>query len=69
MGGETLPVTQEQDKSANVVTYMNSVESEMLHFCATGASPYPGIQIDEDFCKRLKEGTRMRAPETASPEM
>ncbi|XP_056138571.1 vascular endothelial growth factor receptor 3 [Lampris incognitus] len=34
-----------------------------------GASPYPGVQIDEDFCKRLKEGTRMRAPETASPEI
>lgn len=34
-----------------------------------GASPYPGVQIDEEFCKRLKEGVRMRAPETASPEM
>ncbi|KAJ8247151.1 hypothetical protein GJAV_G00259330 [Gymnothorax javanicus] len=32
-----------------------------------GASPYPGVQIDEDFCKRLKDGTRMRAPENASP--
>uniref|UniRef100_A0A8C1XIM1 Vascular endothelial growth factor receptor 3 n=1 Tax=Cyprinus carpio TaxID=7962 RepID=A0A8C1XIM1_CYPCA len=30
-----------------------------------GASPYPGIQIDEDFCKRLKDGTRMRAPDNA----
>ncbi|KAG8453683.1 hypothetical protein GDO86_000352 [Hymenochirus boettgeri] len=28
-----------------------------------GASPYPGVQIDEDFCRRLKEGTRMRAPD------
>ncbi|MGH0182615.1 UNVERIFIED_CONTAM: hypothetical protein FKN15_010486 [Acipenser sinensis] len=34
-----------------------------------GASPYPGVQIDEDFCRRLKEGTRMRAPEYATPEM
>ncbi|XP_028815749.1 vascular endothelial growth factor receptor 3 isoform X2 [Denticeps clupeoides] len=34
-----------------------------------GASPYPGVQIDEDFCKRLKDGTRMRAPEYASPEI
>lgn len=34
-----------------------------------GASPYPGVQIDEDFCKRLKEGTRMRAPDNASPEI
>ncbi|XP_058505209.1 vascular endothelial growth factor receptor 3 isoform X1 [Solea solea] len=34
-----------------------------------GASPYPGLQIDEDFCKRLKDGVRMRSPETASPEI
>ncbi|XP_072252076.1 vascular endothelial growth factor receptor 3 [Leuresthes tenuis] len=34
-----------------------------------GASPYPGVQIDEDFCKQLKDGVRMRAPETASPEI
>uniref|UniRef100_A0AAQ5YHH2 Vascular endothelial growth factor receptor 3 n=1 Tax=Amphiprion ocellaris TaxID=80972 RepID=A0AAQ5YHH2_AMPOC len=34
-----------------------------------GASPYPGVQIDEEFCKRLKDGVRMRAPETASPEI
>ncbi|MGH0154255.1 UNVERIFIED_CONTAM: hypothetical protein FKN15_033628, partial [Acipenser sinensis] len=34
-----------------------------------GASPYPGVGIDEAFCRRLKEGTRMRAPEYASPEI
>ncbi|XP_051820092.1 vascular endothelial growth factor receptor 2 [Antechinus flavipes] len=34
-----------------------------------GASPYPGVKIDEDFCRRLKEGTRMRAPEYTTPEM
>uniref|UniRef100_F6W9X1 receptor protein-tyrosine kinase n=1 Tax=Xenopus tropicalis TaxID=8364 RepID=F6W9X1_XENTR len=34
-----------------------------------GASPYPGVQIDEDFCRRLKEGTRMRAPEYATVEI
>uniref|UniRef100_A0A8D3CTN6 Vascular endothelial growth factor receptor 3 n=1 Tax=Scophthalmus maximus TaxID=52904 RepID=A0A8D3CTN6_SCOMX len=34
-----------------------------------GASPYPGVQIDEDFCNRLKDGVRMRSPETASPEI
>ncbi|XP_073455573.1 vascular endothelial growth factor receptor kdr-like isoform X1 [Aquarana catesbeiana] len=34
-----------------------------------GASPYPGVQIDEDFCCRLKEGTRMRPPEYCNPEM
>ncbi|KAJ1060754.1 hypothetical protein K5549_019337, partial [Capra hircus] len=31
-----------------------------------GASPYPGVQINEEFCQRLKEGTRMRAPELAT---
>ncbi|KAL4660156.1 vascular endothelial growth factor receptor 1 isoform X1 [Arapaima gigas] len=34
-----------------------------------GSSPYPGIHIDEDFCHRLKEGTRMRAPEYSTPEI
>ncbi|XP_045383548.1 vascular endothelial growth factor receptor 3 isoform X10 [Lemur catta] len=32
-----------------------------------GASPYPGVQINEEFCQRLKDGTRMRAPELATP--
>lgn len=40
-----------------------------VSICPTGASPYPGIQIDEEFCHRLKEGTRMRAPEYSTPEM
>uniref|UniRef100_A0A3Q3VXN2 receptor protein-tyrosine kinase n=1 Tax=Mola mola TaxID=94237 RepID=A0A3Q3VXN2_MOLML len=34
-----------------------------------GASPYPGLHIDEEFCHRLKEGTRMRAPEYSTPDM
>uniref|UniRef100_A0A6I8N2D2 receptor protein-tyrosine kinase n=1 Tax=Ornithorhynchus anatinus TaxID=9258 RepID=A0A6I8N2D2_ORNAN len=34
-----------------------------------GASPYPGVQIDEEFCRRLKEGTRMRSPEYSTPEI
>uniref|UniRef100_A0A8C9SMI2 receptor protein-tyrosine kinase n=1 Tax=Scleropages formosus TaxID=113540 RepID=A0A8C9SMI2_SCLFO len=34
-----------------------------------GASPYPGVVIDETFCRRLKEGTRMRAPDYSSPEI
>uniref|UniRef100_H3CW91 Vascular endothelial growth factor receptor 3 n=1 Tax=Tetraodon nigroviridis TaxID=99883 RepID=H3CW91_TETNG len=34
-----------------------------------GASPYPGVQIDEEFCNRLRDGFRMRAPDTASPEI
>lgn len=37
--------------------------------CRAGGSPYPGVQMDEDFCSRLKEGVRMRAPEHATPEM
>lgn len=42
--------------------------STPLHF-PPGASPYPGVQIDEDFCRRLKEGTRMRSPEYSTPEV
>ncbi|XP_074524690.1 vascular endothelial growth factor receptor 2 isoform X2 [Halichoeres trimaculatus] len=34
-----------------------------------GASPYPGVCIDESFCRRLKEGTRMRPPEYATSEI
>uniref|UniRef100_A0AAQ5Y8H2 receptor protein-tyrosine kinase n=1 Tax=Amphiprion ocellaris TaxID=80972 RepID=A0AAQ5Y8H2_AMPOC len=34
-----------------------------------GASPYPGVCIDESFCRRLKEGTRMRPPEYATTEI
>ncbi|XP_041669910.1 vascular endothelial growth factor receptor 1 [Cheilinus undulatus] len=34
-----------------------------------GASPYPGLQIDEEFCHRLKGGARMRAPEYSTPEI
>ncbi|XP_032360311.1 vascular endothelial growth factor receptor 1 [Etheostoma spectabile] len=34
-----------------------------------GASPYPGLHIDEEFCHRLKGGTRMRAPEYSTTEI
>ncbi|XP_030622984.1 vascular endothelial growth factor receptor 1 [Chanos chanos] len=34
-----------------------------------GASPYPGLNIDEEFCHRLRQGTRMRAPEYSTPEI
>ncbi|XP_034736780.1 vascular endothelial growth factor receptor 2 isoform X2 [Etheostoma cragini] len=34
-----------------------------------GASPYPGVCIDELFCRRLKEGTRMRPPEYATTDI
>lgn len=34
-----------------------------------GASPYPGVCIDESYCRRLKEGTRMRAPDYSTAEI
>ncbi|XP_061777484.1 vascular endothelial growth factor receptor 1 isoform X2 [Nerophis ophidion] len=34
-----------------------------------GASPYPGLHIDEDFCHRLKAGTRMGAPEYSTADI
>ncbi|XP_034024936.1 vascular endothelial growth factor receptor 1 [Thalassophryne amazonica] len=34
-----------------------------------GASPYPGLHINEEFCHRLKSGTRMQAPEYSTPEI
>ncbi|XP_054621079.1 vascular endothelial growth factor receptor 1 isoform X3 [Dunckerocampus dactyliophorus] len=34
-----------------------------------GASPYPGLHIDEEFCHRLKAGTRMRAPEYSTADI
>lgn len=40
-----------------------------VRVCPTGASPYPGLHIDEEFCHRLKGGTRMRAPEYSTPDM
>ncbi|XP_072251611.1 vascular endothelial growth factor receptor kdr-like isoform X2 [Leuresthes tenuis] len=41
----------------------------MWEIFSLGASPYPGVQIDEEFCCRLKEGTRMRAPDYAPSEI
>ncbi|XP_028671672.1 vascular endothelial growth factor receptor kdr-like [Erpetoichthys calabaricus] len=41
----------------------------MWEIFSLGASPYPGLQIDEEFCCKLKEGTRMRPPEYASAEI
>ncbi|XP_052470563.1 vascular endothelial growth factor receptor kdr-like [Carassius gibelio] len=41
----------------------------MWEIFSLGASPYPGLHIDEEFCCRLKEGTRMKAPEYASSEI
>uniref|UniRef100_A0A8C9R785 receptor protein-tyrosine kinase n=1 Tax=Scleropages formosus TaxID=113540 RepID=A0A8C9R785_SCLFO len=41
----------------------------MWEIFSLGASPYPGLQIDEEFCCKLKEGTRMRAPEYSTPEI
>uniref|UniRef100_A0A3P9NVF7 receptor protein-tyrosine kinase n=1 Tax=Poecilia reticulata TaxID=8081 RepID=A0A3P9NVF7_POERE len=41
----------------------------MWEIFSLGASPYPGVQIDEEFCCRLKDGTRMRAPDYAPSEI
>ncbi|KAL0974154.1 hypothetical protein UPYG_G00216370 [Umbra pygmaea] len=41
----------------------------MWEIFSLGASPYPGLHIDEEFCCRLKEGTRMSAPEYSSSEI
>lgn len=41
----------------------------MWEIFSLGASPYPGVQIDEDFCQQLKEGTRMRCPQYATTEI
>ncbi|XP_011608763.2 vascular endothelial growth factor receptor kdr-like isoform X1 [Takifugu rubripes] len=41
----------------------------MWEIFSLGASPYPGVQIDEEFCCQLKDGTRMRAPEYATAEI
>ena len=41
----------------------------LCSYLMLGASPYPGVKIDEEFCRRLKEGTRMRAPDYTTPEM
>lgn len=51
-----------------IIIYIWNIRCPFFWLLA-GASPYPGVQIDEDFCKRLKDGVRMRSPETASPEM
>ncbi|KAM9376655.1 vascular endothelial growth factor receptor kdr-like isoform 2-T2 [Pholidichthys leucotaenia] len=41
----------------------------MWEIFSLGAAPYPGVQIDEEFCCRLKEGARMRAPEYSPCEI
>ncbi|XP_037833344.1 vascular endothelial growth factor receptor kdr-like isoform X2 [Kryptolebias marmoratus] len=41
----------------------------MWEIFSLGASPYPGVQIDEEFCCRLKDGTRMRAPDYSPTEI
>ncbi|XP_032884792.1 vascular endothelial growth factor receptor 2 isoform X3 [Amblyraja radiata] len=41
----------------------------MWEIFSLGASPYPGVQIDEEFCQQLKEGTRMRCPQYATTEI
>uniref|UniRef100_A0A8C3S3D6 Fms related receptor tyrosine kinase 1 n=1 Tax=Chelydra serpentina TaxID=8475 RepID=A0A8C3S3D6_CHESE len=57
------------DKIYNTKSDVWSYGVLLWEIFSLGASPYPGVQIDEDFCSRLKEGTRMRAPEYATSEI
>uniref|UniRef100_A0A8B9CQS8 receptor protein-tyrosine kinase n=1 Tax=Anser brachyrhynchus TaxID=132585 RepID=A0A8B9CQS8_9AVES len=57
------------DKIYNTKSDVWSYGVLLWEIFSLGASPYPGVQIDEDFCSRLKEGTRMRAPEQATEEI
>uniref|UniRef100_A0A8C5J6L1 Vascular endothelial growth factor receptor 1 n=1 Tax=Junco hyemalis TaxID=40217 RepID=A0A8C5J6L1_JUNHY len=57
------------DKIYNTKSDVWSFGVLLWEIFSLGASPYPGVQIDEDFCSRLKEGTRMRAPEQATEEI
>ncbi|XP_078401502.1 vascular endothelial growth factor receptor 1 isoform X1 [Cetorhinus maximus] len=57
------------DKIYNTQSDVWSYGVLLWEIFSLGASPYPGVQIDEEFCRRLKEGTRMRAPEYSTPEI
>uniref|UniRef100_A0A669R6Q3 receptor protein-tyrosine kinase n=1 Tax=Phasianus colchicus TaxID=9054 RepID=A0A669R6Q3_PHACC len=57
------------DKIYNTKSDVWSYGVLLWEIFSLGASPYPGVQIDEDFCSKLKEGTRMRAPEQATEEI
>lgn len=37
--------------------------------CPTGGNPYPGVEIDELFVEKLKQGYRMDKPTFASDQM
>uniref|UniRef100_A0A8C8SQB5 Vascular endothelial growth factor receptor 1 n=1 Tax=Pelusios castaneus TaxID=367368 RepID=A0A8C8SQB5_9SAUR len=57
------------DKIYNTKSDVWSYGVLLWEIFSLGASPYPGVQIDEDFCSKLKEGTRMRAPEYGTSEI
>ncbi|XP_072119067.1 vascular endothelial growth factor receptor 1 isoform X1 [Mobula birostris] len=57
------------DKVYNTQSDVWSYGVLLWEIFSLGASPYPGVQIDEEFCRRLKEGTRMRAPDYSTPEI
>ena len=41
----------------------------LYEFFTLGGNPYPGIEIDEEFYKRLKAGYRMERPDFAPNEV
>ncbi|XP_074842058.1 vascular endothelial growth factor receptor 1 isoform X2 [Carettochelys insculpta] len=57
------------DKIYNTKSDVWSYGVLLWEIFSLGASPYPGVQIDEDFCSRLKDGTRMQPPEYATSEI
>lgn len=62
-------IVLKQTKISPSLTYKHHQSFAVYHFWCTGASPYPGVNIDEEFCHRLKRGTRMCPPEYSTPEM
>jgi hypothetical protein len=41
----------------------------LWEFFTLGGNPYPGVEIDEEFYKRLKAGYRMEKPDFSPNEM
>ncbi|XP_033631819.1 hemicentin-1-like [Asterias rubens] len=73
-GGGRLPIKWMAPESIfdKVYTTYSDVWSYgvfMWELFSLGGSPYPGVQVDEEFYNRLKNGYRMCAPEHAPQEI